>query len=93
VPRENRAFLGYRSEDAGARAESAQFVTSLTPAAVADFYRKELAAQGWSERKDDSSEGMILFGKSGATLSIALQALEEKKGAAVFVNRLEGDPR
>jgi hypothetical protein len=36
---------------------------------------------------------MILFGKSGATLSIALQALEEKKGAAVFVNRLEGDPR
>jgi hypothetical protein len=93
VPRENRAFLGYRSEDAGARAESAQFVTSLTPAAVADFYRKELLAQGWSERKDDSSEGMILFGKSGATLSIALQALEEKKGAAVFVNRLEGDPR
>ena len=60
---------------------------------MADFYRKELAAQGWSERKADSSESMVIFQKGAATLSVALQKLDEKKGAAVFVNRIEGDPR
>ena len=88
VPGENRAFLGYRSEDAGSKAESAQFVTRQTPAETAAFYRKELAAQGWAERKADSSDAMLLFEKGGETLSVALQALDAKQGAAVFVNRL-----
>jgi hypothetical protein len=88
VPPENRAFLGYKSEDAGARAESAQFVSRHTPAEVAAFYRKELAAQGWTERRADASEAMLLFAKGGETLSVAMQALDQKQGAAVFVNRL-----
>jgi hypothetical protein len=85
---DNRAFLGYRSEDAGARAESAQFVSAKSAVDVAAFYRKELGAQGWAERRADSSEAMLLFEKGPETLSVALQALDEKKGAAVFVNRL-----
>ena len=88
VPEENRAFLGYRSEDAGARAESAQFVSAKSTEDVAAFYRKELGAQGWAERRADSGDAMLLFEKGPETLSVALQALDEKKGAAVFVNRL-----
>lgn len=88
VPAESHAFLGYRSQDGGARAESAQFVSAQTPAELAAFYRKELLAQGWAERRGDSTESMLLFEKDGETLSVALQALDEKKGAAVFVNRL-----
>jgi hypothetical protein len=93
VPEENRGFLGYRSEDAGSRAESAQFLSSLPVAQVAAFYRKELPARGWAERTRDSSESMILFDRSGETLSVAMQALDDKSGAAVFVNRIEGGSR
>jgi hypothetical protein len=93
VPDENRAFLGYRSEDAGSRAESAQFVTAQSPAQVAEFYRKALGAGGWTENKGESSESMLIFAKDGETLSVALQALDEKKGAAVFVNKLSGGVR
>jgi hypothetical protein len=88
VPEQNRAFLGYRSEDAGSKAETGQFVTAQSPAEVSGFYRKELAAQGWTERRGDSTETMLLFEKGGETLSVALQALDAKQGAAVFVNRL-----
>lgn len=88
VPEENRAFLGYRSEDAGARAETAQFVSAQTTGELAAFYRKELAAQGFTERRGESTGSMLLFEKGAETLSVALQALDEKKGAAVFVNRL-----
>jgi hypothetical protein len=87
VPKENRAFLGFRSEDAGLRSESGQFVSSLAPQEVADFYRKALSARGWAEKKGESSESMIMFHKGDATLSVALQKLDEKKGAAVFVTR------
>jgi hypothetical protein len=93
VPPENRAFMGFRSDDAGAHAESGQFVSSLSPAQVAAFYREKLPAQGYAESKPDSTESMLVFRKQGATLSVALQKLEEKSGAAVFVNRVEGDPR
>jgi hypothetical protein len=88
VPPESRAFLGYRSEDAGARAESGQFVTRQSAAEVAAYYRRELSAQGYRER--DSAPGLLSFNKPGMTISIGVQALEEKSGAAVFVNRLEG---
>ena len=88
VPPENRAFLGYRSEDGGARAETAQFVSAQNAFELAAFYRKELAAQGFTERRGDSTESMLLFEKGAETLSVALQVLDEKKGAAVFVNRL-----
>jgi hypothetical protein len=89
VPDENRAYLGYRSEDAGARAESGQFVTKLSPEAVASFYREKLPPLGY--RENGSTPAMLNFEKPDSTLSIGLQALEEKSGAAVFVNRLEGD--
>jgi hypothetical protein len=93
VPEENRGFLGYRSEDAGARAESAQFMSSLSPSGVAAFYRKSLLSQGWSERTQDASESMITFARNGEILSVSVQALDAKAGAAVFVNRTEGGAR
>jgi hypothetical protein len=93
VPQENRAYLGYRSNDSGAQAESGQFVSSLTPAAVLDFYRRELPARGWAERKDDGSASMAVFSREGTLISVAVQALDGKAGAAVFVNLTSGGAR
>lgn len=91
VPAEAHGFLGYRSDDAGARAETGQYLTSLSPAGVAAFYRRELSPRGFREGR--SSPALLTFEKSGTSLSIGLQALEANGGAAVFVNLLEGDPR
>jgi hypothetical protein len=92
VPEEHRGFIGYSSEDAGARAHSGQFVTKLPVAELQAFYRKELAADGWTESAD-SAAAMLLFAKGSTTLSVAVQALDAAAGAAVFVNKLEGAPR
>ena len=89
VPEENRGFLGYSSVDGAARAHSGQFVTKLSVDEVKAFYRKELSAQAFAE-SGDSTETLLLFVKPGASVSVALQLLDEKSGAAVFVNRLEG---
>lgn len=93
VPEDHRAFLGYQSEDAGAHAESGQFVTPLRPAAVLAFYRAKLAADGYAEQTGDSSPGIALFAKGEVSLSVAVQALDDKTGAAVFVNKLQGGVR
>lgn len=89
IPAENRGYLGYRSSDEGAQAESGQFVSSLGPPDVLAWYRRELPARGWSERVKDGSPAMGVFEKSGAILSVAVQALSEK-GSAVFVNQTSG---
>ncbi len=89
VPEEHRGFMGYSSEDGGNRAHSGQFVTKLSVEEVHGFYRKQLAAEGWSE-SGDSGPAMLLFLKGPTTLSVAVQALDAKNGAAVFVNKLEG---
>jgi len=90
VPNENRAYLGYRSNDGGARAESGQYVSSLPPSEVVAFYRRELSARGWAERPADGSPSMAVFAREGSILSVAVQALDQKKGAAVFVNQTSG---
>src|SRR5437763_13082448 len=41
IPPENRGFLGYTSEDLGSKAETAQLMSSLSPAEVVAFYRKQ----------------------------------------------------
>lgn len=92
IPDDHRAFLGYRSQDGQARAHSGQFVTRMTPAQVAAFYRQTLFAQGYAERTGDSSAGLLVFESSGSVVSVAVQALQEHAGAAVFVNRREGAP-
>jgi len=89
IPQGPQALLGYGSEDSGARAENAQFVTTLSPAGVAVFYRRALREQGYAERRDGGGEGLLTFARPGATISVALQALEGKSGAAVFVTRVE----
>lgn len=93
VPEESRGFLAYRSEDAGSAAETAQFVTSLPVEGVSAFYRRELAARGWSERAQEAADHLLSFAKGGEILSVALQALDEKGGAGVFVTRTAGGPR
>jgi len=93
VPPENRGFLGYTSEDMGNKAETGQFMSSLAPAGVAEFYRRELAAKGWTERKQEATQDLITFARGGEILSVAMQALDEKSGAAVFVTRTEGGVR
>jgi hypothetical protein len=89
VPEQSRAYLGYRSSDASGQAESAQFVSSLSTAAVLDFYRLELLSRGWTERT--GSAALAVFVRGAEVLSVAVQALDDKTGAAVFVNRTGGD--
>jgi hypothetical protein len=89
VPKENRAYLGYRSRDEGAQAESGQYVSSLGSADVLSWYRRELPARGWAERSQDSTPSLAVFAKEGSILSVAVQALGDK-GAAVFVNQTSG---
>jgi hypothetical protein len=91
VPPASGAFLGFSSEDSGARAESAQFMTALPPGEVASFYRRALGEQGYAERRDGAGEGLLIFLRAGATVTVALQSLDEKGGAAVFVTRVEGE--
>ncbi|HET7785738.1 MAG TPA: hypothetical protein VIR81_15320 [Myxococcales bacterium] len=90
VPEASRAYLGYRSSDASGEAESAQFLSSLSPSAVLAFYRRELRLRGWAERAAASSAALGVFARGGEVLSVAVQALDEKAGAAVFVNRTGG---
>lgn len=89
VPYENRGFLGYASEDAGARAQSGQFVTKLSPDEVLAYYRKELLPAGFHEQANGTA-ALAIFTHGQISISLAAQALEDKGGAAVFVNRIEG---
>jgi hypothetical protein len=91
VPPEHRALFGFQSRDNGARAESAQFVSALAPHEVVGFYRQALAAQGYAENREAAGGSLLTFSKPGATLSVALQKLDHKQGAAVFITRIEGD--
>jgi hypothetical protein len=90
VPEENRGYMGYRSSDAGAQAESGQYASSLPPADVLAFYRRELPARGWAERPGDGSAALAVFAQGGSILSVAVQALDAKAGSAVFVNVTSG---
>jgi hypothetical protein len=90
LPAENRAYLGYKSSDEGAQAETGQFVSPLSPAAVLAWYRRELPARGWAERAADGSPSLGVFAKQGAVLSVAVQALSDQAGSAVFVNQTSG---
>jgi hypothetical protein len=89
VPEESRAYLGYRSSDASGEAESAQFVSSLSPSDVLAFYRRELGSR-WAERAGAGSAALGVFARGGEVLSVAVQALGDKGGAAVFVNHTGG---
>jgi len=93
VPSGHRAYLGFHSADTGTRAESAQFVSAQPVHEVESFYRQALAAQGYSEKHDPSGGSLMIFSRPGATVSLALQKLDESKGAAVFVTRVDGAPR
>jgi len=92
VPKENRGYLGYASEDAGARAQTGQYVSSLSVAEVLAFYRKELAAAGFKEQEGGGGP-LTVFVHGGVSISVALQQLDTKSGSAVFVNRVEGGAR
>ena len=94
VPEEHRAYLGYSSDDAGARADAGQFVTALNPQQIRDYYRRELLARGFDERKRESTPGLLQFAKRGGeAVTVAVQALGDRTGAAVFVNQTRGDGR
>jgi hypothetical protein len=93
VPEGSRAFLGYEADDAGVRAELGQFVTQLAPREVREFYRTKLAAAGYREQETESDALLTLANAAGETVSIAVQALESDRGAAVFVSRISGAPR
>jgi hypothetical protein len=90
VPSGHRAYLGFHSAEAGTRAESAQFVTAQPVHEVESFYRQALAAQGFSEKQDLSGGSLMIFSRPGATVSVALEKLDENRGAAVFVTRVDG---
>ena len=58
---------------------------------MAKFYRAALAARGFLERPE-SSPGLLAFAKGTEQVSVALQALAEARGAAVFVTHIAGAP-
>ncbi|HEY2031790.1 MAG TPA: hypothetical protein VGH20_21505 [Myxococcales bacterium] len=88
VPDQSRAFLGYSSDDDGVHADSAQFVTSQSPEQVAEFYRRKMQSEGFRERAE-SATSFLQFDKGGESFSAGIQALDDKGGAAVFVQHLE----
>jgi len=59
---------------------------------IAQYYRERLGAQGYAERAEHPGQGLLVFTRSTTTVSIALQALDEGGGSAVFVNQVEGSP-
>jgi hypothetical protein len=91
VPDQHRAFVGYESADGPVRSESGQFVSTLSAAEVAKFYRARLAARGFVERSE-SGAGLLAFVNGQEQISVAVQSLEADRGAAVFVTRTEGAP-
>jgi hypothetical protein len=94
VPESHRAYLGYSSTDVGTQADSGQFVTKLSAAQVREYYRRELAALGFQERKNESAAGLVEFEKPGGdTLTLAIQALDERQGSAVFLSRTRREGR
>ena len=58
------------------------YYTALDIAAIADFYRQQLPAQGWTENTNssfaDENTALLSFAKDGATLTIA--ASKESEG-------------
>jgi len=93
VPDEQRGFLGYEAVDGAVRSQNGQFACSLSAPAVLAWNRQALAAQGYEHNARESSEALGVFVKPGSSVTVAVQALEEKKGAMVFVNRIEGGDR
>jgi hypothetical protein len=92
LPPERSSLLGFRSQDGEALAQSARFLSALSVGELAAFYRQALAGDGYLERTG-GGEGLLLFQKPGASVSVAMQKLSPKRGAAVFVTRIDGDAR
>jgi hypothetical protein len=92
IPPEHRAFFGFRSRDGQARAESAQFASALSTGEVAGFYRQAFRRDGYVE-SSDRGEGLLLFRKAGASVSVAMQKLSAGAGSAVFITRIDGEAR
>lgn len=96
VPPEQRGLLWYASEDAGSRAQNAQFVCALEASAVLAFYRRELVARGYVEQAGGAGAALAVFRKPGAAVSVAVQSLG-RPTAAVSRAPAEGgmtvDPR
>jgi hypothetical protein len=91
VPEQHRAFVGYDSVDGPVRGQSGQFVSGLSAAEVARFYRGRLAERGFVEGPE-SSAGLLTFARGAEQISVAVQSLEQEHGAAVFVARVERGP-
>jgi hypothetical protein len=89
VPDGHRGLLVFRSADVGSSAETGQFVSALSPRAVAAFYRASLRAEGYSETSDGAGEDMLTFLRAGSTISLAIQGLGETPGTVVFLTRSE----
>lgn len=96
VPPEQRGLLWYASEDAGSRAQNAQFVCPLEAFAVLAFYRRELAARGYVEQASGAGAALAVFRKPGAAVSVAVQSLGRAASAGSRPSTeggMAGDPR
>ncbi len=92
VPADQRGFLGYESKDGGTRAQNGQFASPLAAPALLAWYREKLTAQGYKEAPGQSSS-VAEFARADASITVAAQALGDKSGSMVFVNRIEGGAR
>ncbi|MFL7793803.1 MAG: hypothetical protein AB8I69_16790 [Anaerolineae bacterium] len=64
------------------------FSTSDDVATVADFYRSELAAKGWTKTSDEEMAGLIqqVWNKDEQTLSLMLSPAEDSGGTSVIIS-------
>jgi len=92
VPEDHRALLAHSAHDGKSQANSGQYVTALPAAEVAAFYRARLRSEGYAEQVEQSSDTLLLFAREGSSVSVAIQALDARAGAAVFVTQTEGRP-
>jgi hypothetical protein len=93
VPPEQRGFLGYESKDGSTRAQNGQFAWSKSAPEALEWYRQKLAAEGYVESKDQTAGSVAMFVRRDAQVTVATQALGDKSGSMVFVNRVEGGER
>jgi hypothetical protein len=72
------------------RSQSLTLTTADSPAALADFYRKQLPASGWRLKDSDSAKEKILARKDNRTIVVQFSARGKGKGSRAGIELREG---
>lgn len=67
------------------------FKTAEAPAAVADFYKRELAGQGWTAGQENAMEGMAILEFTKGARQLTVTVTQEEAGSMVMLVEEKGD--